>query len=90
MIHGPHDTECTCSGCVWYIEHTTPTDRLKQLEQWLYVAPSQEFPTTERINLLEDIAGAALEIRDLRHQIAELSQQLETINGSVEPRETEA
>jgi hypothetical protein len=72
---------------VWYIEDTTPPDRLKQLEQWLYVAPSQEFPTTERINLLEDIAGAALEIRDLRHQVAELEQLLETINGSVRPRE---
>jgi hypothetical protein len=83
MKPGDHNQDdCTCSGCVWNMKSTTPPDRLQELEQWLYVGPSQEFPTTERINLLENIAGAALEIRELRHQLHELQ------NSSVVTRET--
>ena len=49
------------------------TDRLTNLEQWLHAPPSEEFPTEERVKLLNDIAGAALEIRDLREQVETLS-----------------
>jgi len=53
------------------------TDRLTNLEQWLHAPPSEEFPTTERVKLLNDIAGAALEIRDLRERIEILIDALD-------------